>query len=114
MLFDGAVTAQSTSSVTVGGQATRLIDQGTGDPVVVLHGWGGRVESMAPVLRCLKGRFRTVALDLPGFGEAPLPSAVWGTPDHAEFVADALKLAGVERAHFIGHSFGAKTALYLA
>jgi pimeloyl-ACP methyl ester carboxylesterase len=114
MLFDGAVTAQSTSTVSVGGQLTRLIDRGAGDPVVVLHGWGGRVESMAPILRCLEGRFRTVALDLPGFGEAPLPTAVWGTPDHAEFVADALRLAGIQRAHFIGHSFGAKTALYLA
>ena len=100
--------------MTVGGQSTRLIDRGTGAPVVVLHGWGGRIESMAPVLRCLEGGFRTIALDLPGFGEAPLPSAVWGTPDHAEFVADALGVAGIERAHFIGHSFGGKTALYLA
>ena len=108
------VIEHSTRTLTMGGQATRLLDRGEGHPVVLLHGWGGRIESMAPVARCVQRDFRVLALDLPGFGEAPAPEAVWGTPDHAEFVADVVEAAGVKRAHFVGHSFGAKTALYLA
>lgn len=69
---------------------------------------------MTPILRCLEGSFRVLALDLPGFGDAPLPDGVWGTPDHAEYVADVLAELSVTRAHFIGHSFGAKTSFYLA
>lgn len=53
-------------------------------------------------------------MDLPGFGESPLPSGVWGTADYAVFVRDVLASLGVERAHFVGHSYGAKTSLYLA
>jgi pimeloyl-ACP methyl ester carboxylesterase len=106
--------AEETRYVEIGGQKTRVVEVGMGPPVVVLHGWGGRIESMAPVVRCLSGVFRVVALDLPGFGEAPAPTGAWGTPDYAEYVRDVLAEAGVERAHFVGHSFGAKTSLYLA
>ncbi|HEU4480453.1 MAG TPA: alpha/beta hydrolase [Actinomycetota bacterium] len=104
----------STQIRETGGQGFRVFDAGSGTPVVVLHGWGGRIESMAPVLRCLMGEHRVVALDLPGFGDSPLPAGVWGTPDYAAFVRDALKDLGIERAHFVGHSYGAKTSLYLA
>ena len=96
------------------GQTARLVDLGSGEPVVVLHGWGGRIESMAPVIHCLAASRRVLALDLPGFGDAPAPRAAWGTADYAAFVSDVVVSAGVERADFVGHSFGAKTSLYLA
>lgn len=100
--------------IETGGQRARIYDAGDGPPVVVLHGWGGRIESMSPVLDCLSGGFRVIAFDLPGFGESPLPTGVWGTPDYAAFVRDSLNDLGVTRAMFVGHSFGAKTSLYLA
>lgn len=100
--------------VEAGGHKTRLFDAGVGAPVVVLHGWGGRIESMAPTLTCLESAFRVLALDLPGFGESPAPDGAWTTPDYAAFVRDVVDDAGVERAHFLGHSYGAKTSLYLA
>ena len=83
-------------------------------PVIVLHGWGGRIESMSPVIHCLAGAFRVLALDLPGFGESPVPAGGWGTPDYAAYVRDVIVAEGIEKAHFVGHSFGAKTALCLA
>lgn len=101
-------------TIEVGGHPTRLLEQGTGAPVVVLHGWGGRIESMRPVIACLAGSFRVVAMDLPGFGESPAPRGAWGTPDYAAYVTDVLAGRGIERAHFVGHSYGAKTSLYLA
>lgn len=104
----------ATRTVEVSGQTARLLEAGEGIPVVVLHGWGGRIESMAPVIDCLTDSFRVIALDLPGFGESPLPDGVWGTADYAAFVRDVLGSLGVERTHFVAHSFGAKTSLYLS
>jgi pimeloyl-ACP methyl ester carboxylesterase len=103
-----------TEFVEVGGQKTRVLEAGDGMAVVVLHGWGGRIESMAPVVRCLSPAFRVIAIDLPGFGEAPVPQGAWGTPDYASYVRDVIHELGIQRGHFVGHSFGAKTALYLA
>jgi len=100
--------------VEVGGQKARVLERGSGEPVVVLHGWAGRIESMRPLIDCLASSFRVLALDLPGFGESPLPTGVWGTPDYATFVRDVLAERSVTRAHFVGHSYGAKTSLYLA
>lgn len=101
-------------SVLHDGQEARLYERGDGPTVLVLHGWGGRIESMAPVLTCLGEGARVLALDLPGFGHAPAPRAAWGTPEYAAFVAGVLADLGVERAHLVGHSFGAKVSLYLA
>jgi pimeloyl-ACP methyl ester carboxylesterase len=91
-----------------------MVDAGVGETVVVLHGWGGRIESMGPVLACLQARFRVLAVDLPGFGDAPAPTEVWGTADYARWLAGLLRSRSLERAHFLGHSFGGKVALTLA
>lgn len=100
--------------ICVDGHETRLLDAGSGSPVVVLHGWGGRIESMAPVCACLQPDHRVLAIDLPGFGESPPPTEAWGTRNYSSFVSGVLKELGVERASFVGHSYGAKTSLYLA
>jgi pimeloyl-ACP methyl ester carboxylesterase len=98
----------------IGGCKTRVLETGSGQPVVVLHGWGGRIESMTPVLRCLSEAFRVVAIDLPGFGDSSQPLEVWGTPEYARHVGDVMDELLIDRADFVGHSFGAKVALYLA
>ncbi|MDQ3659875.1 MAG: alpha/beta hydrolase [Actinomycetota bacterium] len=96
------------------GRRTRVLDSGAGHPVVVLHGWGGRIESMTPVLTCLAPAFRIVAIDLPGFGESAVPPPEWGTSDYAVHVCEILDELEVERAHFVGHSFGARTSMFIA
>lgn len=101
-------------SIEVNGRRARVLDEGSGTPVVVLHGWGGRIESMMPVIRCLADGHRVVAIDLPGFGESPAPAAAWGTPDYSAFVRDVVSELGIGTAHFVGHSFGAKVSFYSA
>lgn len=103
----------SARTVESAGQSARVYDAGEGRPVVVLHGWGGRIESMAPLLKCLT-HTRVIAIDLPGFGRSPAPTEPWGTPQYADFVEGLLAGLGVERADFIGHSFGGKVSVYLA
>jgi pimeloyl-ACP methyl ester carboxylesterase len=105
---------EKTRGIEIEGRAARVMDHGDGPPVVVLHGWGGRIESVAPILQCLRGSFRTVAIDLPGFGASPPPGEVWGTPEYASFVVDLLRELGIDRAHLIGHSFGAKVSFFIA
>lgn len=69
---------------------------------------------MAPPIACVQPKHRVVAVDLPGFGESPPPSGAWGTSDYARFVSTMLSDLSIEKASFVGHSYGAKTSLYLA
>jgi pimeloyl-ACP methyl ester carboxylesterase len=108
------VSVTEVSYVEARGVRTRVRRAGEGPPVVVLHGWGGRLESMIPIADCLHDRFLTVALDLPGFGESQMPPEAWGSEEYAQHVAAVLESMGIARAHFVGHSFGAKASLCLA
>lgn len=105
---------EASRTITTQRASARLLETGEGPTTVVLHGWGGRIESMAPVVTCLSKGLRVVAIDLPGFGESEAPSEPWGTPEYARFVAELLDSLGIDKAHFVGHSFGAKVSLYLA
>jgi pimeloyl-ACP methyl ester carboxylesterase len=87
---------------------------GSGQPVVLLHGWGGEIASFGPITSILAERFDMVALDLPGFGKTPLPDRPWGTDDYADLVVECLRQLGLGPVSLIGHSFGGKTSIAVA
>ena len=81
---------------------------------MLLHGWGGQAASMTPLIVGLRDRYRVLAFDLPGFGGSSSPPVPWGTPEYAAFVEEAVASLGIPRATYIGHSFGARIAIWLA
>lgn len=46
----------------------------SGRVLLLLHGWGGCINSWLPVIRDFQRECRVVAVDFPGFGESPEPS----------------------------------------
>jgi pimeloyl-ACP methyl ester carboxylesterase len=82
------------------------------DVALCLHGLGGTKASFLPTVAALAGRYRVVAMDLPGFGESDKPI---GAPYDAEWFArsafDTLDALGVESAHFVGNSMGGRVAI---
>ena len=76
--------------------------------VVALHGWG---RSGADFTKILSG-LPALAIHLPGFGPTAPPDKVWGTPEYAELVAEAIEpFAPVV---LVGHSFGGRIAVRIA
>ena len=98
----------------VDGITLAYVDEGSGDPVVLLHGWGGQAASMTPLIVALRDRYRILAFDLPGFGGSSPPPIPWGTPEYAAFVERAVASLGITRATYIGHSFGGRIGIWLA
>ena len=87
-------------------------EQGTGDPLVLAHGFTGTGEYWADVATALADRYRVLVPDLRGHGRST------GAPDarHGRDAADVVALLdhlGLARAHFVGHSGGAEALLAL-
>ena len=53
--------------------AFSIIEAGEGPPVLMLHGLGGTKASFLPSIAALAPSFRTVAVDLLGFGDSDKP-----------------------------------------
>ncbi|MFT4183457.1 MAG: alpha/beta hydrolase [Rhizobium sp.] len=89
---------------------TAYHEVGSGEPLVLIHGVGMRLEAWAPQVTAFAPTHRVIAVDMPGHGESkPLPA---GSPLEA-FVAwfggflDEMRL---DTANVAGHSMGALVA----
>jgi len=90
----------------------RIVDEGVGRPVVLLHGFPDRAELWREVSPHLQaGGLRTLAVDLPGFGDSPAPRGRDAYNIEKTVAADvlgALDALGVsERVDLVGHDWGA-------
>lgn len=89
--------------------------RGVGKNLLLLHGWGGKCESWAPVLRDLQQDFAMTALDFPGQGgRSSDPPEPWDVSAYAEMTYQVLKELGITRTSIAAHSFGGRVALVLA
>jgi pimeloyl-ACP methyl ester carboxylesterase len=92
--------------------AWSILAAGAGPPVLLLHGLGATKGSFLPTVAALADRFRTIAADLPGFGDSYKPlGAAYHPPFFARSVVELMDALGIERAHVIGNSMGGRAAL---
>ncbi len=102
--------------VSAAGVRLRARVEGSGSPVLILHGFTGCAESMVMVAEGLADRHRTIRLDLVGHGgsDAPLDAAHYSMESCIEQVGAALDALDHPRVHAIGYSMGGRAALALA
>ncbi len=95
------------------GVELRALIEGEGEPVLVLHGFTGRSESMEPVAAGLRDGWRVLRLDLVGHGEseAPEDAAAYAMERCIEQMTACLDALELPRVHLLGYSMGGRTAL---
>ena len=105
---------ENSLSCKVDGLSVRYTDEGAGQPILLLHGWGSSLDAFARIRREFSPAFRLVALDFPGFGGSDMPPEPWAVEDYALFTLRFLKEIGLEDPILIGHSFGGRVIMKLA
>ncbi|MET4578875.1 alpha/beta fold hydrolase [Ottowia thiooxydans] len=91
-------------------------ERGSGTPIVFLHGIGGNRSNWAAQMDGSLSGFRTVALDLRGYGASSLPKGALALTDFVEDVVSVMDHLHIRSAHLVGLSMGGLVvqALYAA
>src|SRR5262245_42949024 len=93
------------------GVQIRYVDQGSGEPVLLIHGYTLSIETnwIEPrIFQSLAKDHRVIAFDLRGHGKSGKPYDP--TSYGREMEQDAIRLLdhlGIRRAHVVGYSLGA-------
>jgi pimeloyl-ACP methyl ester carboxylesterase len=98
------------------GLRTRVLEAGpggSGEAVVFLHGGPGSANDRDDLLPQVGAFARAIAFDLPGFGRADKPGDWDYSPySYATFIAGALSVLGVRRAHLVMGDIGGGAGLF--
>lgn len=88
--------------------------EGAGEPLLLLHGFGGCAANWDGIATELAQHYRLILVDMRGHGQSTNPS---GKFTHAQSAADVralLDLLAIKRVRAVGFSSGAMTLLHLA
>lgn len=87
---------------------------GSGRAVILLHGWGCNMTTVASIETMLSPHFTVYTLDFPGFGGSETPSSVWGVEEYTRMLETFVAALGIESPILIGHSFGGRVSILYA
>jgi pimeloyl-ACP methyl ester carboxylesterase len=87
---------------------------GAGEPLLLLHGLGLSWRCWTPVLADLERSNEVIAMDLPGFGAAPVLATAPTVSALTDAVEGELDRGGLGEIHVAGNSLGGWIALELA
>src|SRR5689334_338156 len=87
---------------------------GSGEPLVLLHGFGSTRDDFAALVPGLARDFDVLCIDLPGHGRSPMIDDRPSVAALTDAVAADLDAHGLDRVHLLGNSLGGRIAIELA
>jgi len=121
-LFNFAIRAQRAKAkleektAHIDGHDVVYLDGGSGEPLILLHGFGANKDNWSQIAPLLTPHFRLIIPDLPGFGDSSRNSdARYGADEQLERLHSFIAELGLGAVHLGGNSMGGYLAgLYAA
>lgn len=85
-----------------------------GLPIVIMHGYGCNVDTVASIAAILEPGMRVINVDLPGHGRSDEPPSIWGVDDYTRCIEALIKELGLKDVSLLGHSFGGRIGILLS
>ncbi|HTS41273.1 MAG TPA: alpha/beta hydrolase [Xanthobacteraceae bacterium] len=93
--------------ILIDGRRVAYREAGNGPAIFFLHGLGGNSASWEPQFTAFSTRYRTVAWDMPGFGNSEvLQTRPATTRDYSRLAQRLMDALAIDRAHVVGTSYG--------
>lgn len=99
---------------TINGHEVAYRRAGEGPVVLLVHGLAGSSSTWAHVLAPLAARYSVVVPDLLGHGKSSKPRGDYSLGAHADILRDLLNALRIDRATFVGQSFGGGIVMQMA
>lgn len=91
------------------------LEGGEGEPLLLLHGFGGNKDNFTRVARFLTPHYRVIVPDHIGFGESSHPADIdYSGSAQAERIRELARALGLKSVHLGGNSMGGQIALSYA
>lgn len=89
---------------------------GSGEPLLLLHGFTGSMETWRPFLTSWSETFQVITVDIVGHGKTESPEDVkhYDIQTVASHMIALLEYLHIEKAHVLGYSMGGRLALTMA
>jgi pimeloyl-ACP methyl ester carboxylesterase len=98
----------------IDGARIRYRIEGTGPPIVFLHGLGAFIESWNWQIAAMRAQYTTITFDFPGFGMSEPLDTVYAPGGAAAFVLRFMDALEIRRAALVGSSLGGAIAALAA
>jgi pimeloyl-ACP methyl ester carboxylesterase len=95
------------------GCKVRVLEAGSGKPLVFLHGAGGLFPEN-PFLDALAKKYHVLAPEMPGYGESTGEDLLEDMLDFTLHGWDVVAALGIDKPHLVGHSMGGMIAAEMA
>lgn len=89
-------------------------DQGTGEPILLLHGFCGSSAYFEEILPELTSNYRCIVPDLRGHGESDAPNSSYSIDEMADDLIGLLNVLEIAKVTILGHSLGGYITLSIA
>lgn len=90
------------------------IEKGEGDTLLLLHGWGSKLDLFNNIIDHLSKEYKVIALDMPGFGKSDEMNEAWNVDNYADFIIEFVETLKISKLSILGHSFGGRIIIKLA
>lgn len=100
--------------ISADGLSTYIVEQGDGQPVVMLHGMASTSDCWVYVFKGLGGNYRLIAPDMPGHGRSAGGNHPYSLDFYATWLEGLLDSLNIKRAVLIGNSMGGGVTLAFA
>lgn len=110
----GATFPYKSHLVTVYGSKMRYVEEGKGNPILLIHGNPSSSYMWRNVIPFLKPHGRVVAMDLIGFGESAKPDIEYRFVDHYRYLEGFIARLKLRNVTLVMHDWGSALGFYYA